>query len=54
MAENFFNSFAPTFEIVDAENFVFNEPIRLRSLYPNVVAVPMIYDVDDNKIRLFR
>lgn len=53
-AENFFNSFAPTFEIVDAENFVFNEAARLRSLYPNVVVVPMIYDVDDNKIRLFR
>jgi carbonic anhydrase len=53
-AENFFNSFAPTFEIVDAENFVFNEAVRLRALYPKVVVVPMIYDVDDNKIRLFK
>ena len=51
-AENHFNSFAPFFEIENEVNFVISESKRLKEKYPNILFVPMIYKIEDNKLYL--
>ncbi|MBI2995845.1 MAG: carbonic anhydrase [Candidatus Melainabacteria bacterium] len=51
-AENHFNSFAPFFEIENEIDFVVSESKRLKEKYPNILFVPMIYKVEDNKLYL--
>lgn len=51
-AENHFNSFAPFFEIENEVDFIVSESKRLKEKYPNIVFVPMIYKVEDNKLYL--
>ncbi len=51
-AENHFNSFAPFFEIENEVDFVISESKRLKEKYPNILFVPMIYKVEDNKLYL--
>lgn len=51
-AENHFNSFAPFFEIENEIDFVISESKRLKEKYPNILFVPMIYKVEDNKLYL--
>ena len=51
-AENHFNSFAPFFEIENEVNFVISESKRLKEKYPNILFVPIIYKIEDNKLYL--
>lgn len=51
-AEQHFNHFAPMFEIGDAMEFVSSEAKRLRTRYPKVLIVPMMYKVEDNRMYL--
>jgi carbonic anhydrase len=49
-AEEHFDRFLPSHEIGAEIDFVAAEAKRLRSLYPKVAVVPMIYQVEDNRI----
>ena len=51
-AENHFNSFAPFFEIENEKEFIVSEGKRLKEKYPPIIFVPMLYNVDDNKLYL--
>ncbi|MEK7146081.1 MAG: carbonic anhydrase [Patescibacteria group bacterium] len=53
-AEQHFMDWAPMFEIVNEVDFLLNEAKRLRSNYPKIVVVPMLYNVHDNNISLIR
>lgn len=53
-AEEHFMHFAPIFEIGNEIDFVSSEAKRLRLRYPNIVIVPMLYRVEDNKIYLIK
>ncbi|OGI08476.1 MAG: carbonic anhydrase [Candidatus Melainabacteria bacterium RIFCSPLOWO2_02_FULL_35_15] len=49
-AENHFNSFAPFFEIENEKEFIVSEGKRLKEKYPPIVFVPMLYNIEDNKL----
>ena len=51
-ARNHFDSFAPFFEIENETDFVISESKRLKEKYPNIIFVPLIYKVEDNKLYL--
>lgn len=53
-ASQHFYHFAPLFEIGNEIDFTQSEVIRMRSRYPKVTFVPMIYNVDDNKLYFIR
>jgi carbonic anhydrase len=52
LAEDHFTHFAPMFEIVNEVDFVMNEAERLRTRYPGILVVPMLYKVEDNLLYL--
>ena len=47
-----FSDKSQVFEIKDEIDFTLKESKRLRKLYPGITIIPMIYDVDDNKLSL--
>ncbi|HPI38927.1 MAG TPA: hypothetical protein PK397_13385 [Ignavibacteriaceae bacterium] len=51
-AEQHFLHFAPLFEIGNEIDFILSESVRLRSRYPKIVTVPMLYKVEDNRLYL--
>lgn len=51
-AEDHFMQFAPMFEIGNEIDFVISEAARLRQKYPKIVVVPMMYNVESNKISI--
>jgi len=51
-AEEHFLHFAPIFEIGDEIDFVISEAKRLRSKYPKITVVPMIYRITDGRLYL--
>jgi carbonic anhydrase len=51
-AENHFNSFAPFFEIENEIEFIVSESKRLKEKYLPIIFVPMLYNVEDNKLHL--
>lgn len=53
-AENHFDSFAPFFEIENEVDFIVSESKRLKEKYPQILFVPMIYKVEDNKLYLIK
>lgn len=53
-ADEHFMSFAPMFEIGNEIDFVISETIRLRLRYPMITIVPMLYQIDDNRIYLIQ
>ena len=53
-AEDHFMHFAPMYEIGNEQDFAVSEAKRLRLRYPKITVVPMLYNVDDNKISLIR
>jgi carbonic anhydrase len=54
MAAQHFDGFAPLFEIGNAIDFVLSEAARLRQRYKNILIVPMLYRVEDNRIYLLK
>ena len=48
MAEQHFMNYAPMFEIGNEVDFVLSEVKRLRSRYPTVQVIPLLYKVEDN------
>ncbi|MFH1412287.1 MAG: carbonic anhydrase [Candidatus Omnitrophota bacterium] len=53
-AEEHFDHFAPIFEIGDELDFVLNEAERLRSRYPKITIVPLMYLVDDGLLYMIK
>ena len=53
-AEEHFMNFAPMFEIGNEIDFVISEAIRLRLRYPKIIIVPMLYQIEDNRIYLIK
>jgi len=53
-AEEHFMNFAPMFEIGNEIDFVISETIRLRLRYPRITIVPMLYQIEDNRIYLIQ
>ena len=51
-AENHFISFAPFCEIEDAIDFVAGESKRLKEKYPQILFMPMLLKIEDNKLYL--
>lgn len=51
-ARDYFFQYAPFFEIEDEIEFVRLEAARLREKYPNVVVVPLLYQLEDNRLYL--
>jgi len=51
-AEEHFLRFAPMFEIGDEIDFAISEAKRLRSVYPGITIVPLLYRVEDNLLYL--
>ncbi len=49
-AEEHFMHFAPMFEIGNEIDFVTSEAKRLRLRYPKITVVPLLYNVDDNRL----
>ncbi len=49
-AERHFHHFAPMFEIGDEMDFVVSETKRLRLRYPKVIAAPLLYRIEDNRL----
>lgn len=49
-AETHFMSFAPFFEIENEITFTASESKRLKEKYPSILFVPIIYNIDDNKL----
>ena len=47
-AEEHFDRFAPTFEIGNEIEFVLSESKRLKSIYPKIEIVPLMYRIEDN------
>ncbi len=47
-AEEHFNQFAPMFEIGNEVDFVVDEARRIKSRYPKLEVVPLMYKVEDN------
>ncbi len=53
-AENQFMNFAPMFEIGNEIDFTLSEARRLRLRYPRITIAPMMYLVEDNKLRFIQ
>ncbi len=53
-AEEHFAQFAPEFEINNEIDFVLSEAKRLKSKYPKIEIVPLMYRVEDNFLYLIR
>jgi len=53
-ADEHFMNFAPMFEIGNEIDFVMSETLRLRLRYPMITIVPMLYQIDDNRIYLIQ
>ena len=53
-AEEHFMNFAPMFEIGNEIDFVISETIRLRLRYPKITIVPMLYQIENNRIYLIQ
>ena len=51
-AEEHFLRFAPMFEIGDEIDFAISEAKRVRSVYPGITVVPLLYRVEDNLLYL--
>lgn len=51
-AEDHFMSFSAHYEIGNETDFVFSEAQRLRLRYPQIMVVPLIYKVEDNRVCL--
>ncbi|MBU1007182.1 MAG: carbonic anhydrase [Candidatus Omnitrophica bacterium] len=47
-AEKHFNDFAPVFEIGNEIDFVLSEAKRLKTRYPKIEIVPLMYRIEDN------
>lgn len=52
MAEAHFHQFVPLFEIGNEVDFVLSEVQRLRLRYPKILVVPLLYQVQDNRLYL--
>jgi carbonic anhydrase len=50
--EEHFMRYAPMFEIGDEIDFAISEAKRLRSVYPGITVVPLLYRVEDNLLYL--
>lgn len=48
LAEEHFWHYAPMFEIGNEIDFTLSEVLRLRTRYPKILIVPLIYKVEDN------
>ena len=48
LAEQHFMNYAPMFEIGNEIDFVLSEAKRLRTRYPKVQVIPLLYKVEDN------
>jgi len=53
-AEKQFDESVPKFEIVNEIDFILNETIRLRKVYPKIKIAPMMYLVEDNRLYLIK
>jgi carbonic anhydrase len=53
-AEEHFMNLAPLFEIGNEIDFVISETKRLRLKYPKITIVPMLYQIENNRIYLIR
>jgi len=53
-AEEHFAQFAPVFEIGNEIDFVLSEAKRLKSRYPKIEIVPLMYRVEDNLLYMIR
>jgi carbonic anhydrase len=53
-AEEHFANFAPIFEIGNEIDFVLSEAKRLKSRYPKIEIVPLMYRVEDNLLYMIR
>jgi carbonic anhydrase len=53
-AEEHFQHFAPLFEIRNETDFVLSEVLRLRLRYPKILAAPLLYRVEDNRLYFIR
>jgi carbonic anhydrase len=42
------------FEIGNEIDFIISEAIRLRLRYPKIIIVPMLYQIEDNRIYLIK
>lgn len=51
-AEIHFASFAPLYEIENETRFTYEESLRLKSKYPKVIFIPMLYQVKDHRLYL--
>lgn len=51
-AREYFFQYAPFFEIENEADFVRLEALRLRPKYPNVMIVPLMYQLEDNRLYL--
>jgi carbonic anhydrase len=51
-AEAHFSKHAPQNEIGDVTEFILSEAKRLNSLFPNVICVPLLYRVEDQKLSI--
>lgn len=53
-ALRYFEDHAPQFEIGNEADFIRSETKRLRLRYPKVMIAPMFYQVEDNRLYLFK
>jgi carbonic anhydrase len=53
-ATEHFMNFAPMFEIENEIEFLLSESKRLRSKYPKILVVPLLYKVEDNLLYLIK
>ncbi|MFH1837683.1 MAG: carbonic anhydrase [Candidatus Omnitrophota bacterium] len=53
-AEKHFDHFVPLFEIGNEIDFVLSEATRLRSKYPKIKVVPLIYRIKDNRLYMIK
>ncbi|MBK5108728.1 MAG: hypothetical protein JJE12_11380 [Anaerolineales bacterium] len=51
-AEEYFNKFAPLFEIPNEVDFVISEAKRLRLRFPKIPVAPLLYRVEDHLLYL--
>lgn len=53
-AEEHFAQFVPIFEIGNEIDFVLSETKRLKSKYPKIIILPLMYRVEDNLLYMIR
>jgi carbonic anhydrase len=53
-AEEHFQHFAPLFEIDNETDFVLSEVLRFQLRYPKILAAPLLYRVEDNRLYFIR